>query len=93
MPTPQRKHRLLEAYTFPGFRPLARIRGLFGDPKALLLRLVRRPKKRPAAARVAKVGSVGMTDDVGARAIWAVPIGGYISSLNFAASIAVTVVP
>src|SRR5262249_42173729 len=40
---------LLDAYRFIGFRPLAHLQGVFGDPKARVVTLVRRSKKRPAA--------------------------------------------
>ena len=39
--SPKRK-RLLDAYQFPFFRPLEKIRGIFGDSKARLITLVRR---------------------------------------------------
>ena len=38
------KH-LIDTYRFPGFKPLATVRGIFGDPKARVIRLVRRGKK------------------------------------------------
>ena len=42
-----RKHRRLhDAYRFHGFRPASIVRGIFGDPKARILRLERRGKKR-----------------------------------------------
>ena len=42
-----RFHRqLTEIYRFPGFRPLSTIRGIFGDPKARVVRLSRRGKKQ-----------------------------------------------
>jgi transposase len=37
--------RLLDVYQFPGFRPKATIKGIFGDPKARVIRLERRQKK------------------------------------------------
>src|SRR3989337_128904 len=41
-----RKHRRLhDAYRFPGFRPASTVRGIFGDPKARILRLKRRGEK------------------------------------------------
>lgn len=40
--------RILDAYRFPCFRPLEKIRGIFGDSKARIITLVRRSKKRPA---------------------------------------------
>ena len=36
--------RLLDAYRFPGFRPQATIKGVFGDPKARVISLVRQKK-------------------------------------------------
>lgn len=36
--------RLLDVYRFPGFRPKARVKGLFGDPKARVIRLERLQK-------------------------------------------------
>ncbi len=41
--------KLLDAYTFPGFRPLAVVKGKFGDNKARIITLVRRQKKLYAA--------------------------------------------
>ena len=36
--------RLADAYIFPGFRPPQGVKGMFGDPKARLITLVRRGK-------------------------------------------------
>lgn len=36
---------LWDTYRFPGFRPLATVRGVFGDSKARIVTLVRRAKK------------------------------------------------
>src|SRR5260370_41021798 len=47
MPTPPRPRRLWDAYRFPGFRPHPTVTGIFGDPYARIIRLVRRSKKRP----------------------------------------------
>ena len=44
--------RLPDTYRFPGFRPLAIVRGIFGDPKVRLVTLQRRRKKRRAASAV-----------------------------------------
>ena len=41
--------RLTDAYAFWGFRPCARVCGVFGDPKARIVTLVRRAKKQSAA--------------------------------------------
>lgn len=43
------KRRLTDEYRFSGFRPLATVKGMFGDPKARIVRLVRRGKKLAAA--------------------------------------------
>jgi len=43
--------RLDDTYGFPGFRPSATVRGVFGDPKVRILRLQRRGKK-PSVALV-----------------------------------------
>jgi hypothetical protein len=40
-----RKRRLWDTYAFPGFRPEATVQGVFGDPKARIIRLARRSKK------------------------------------------------
>src|SRR5882724_3452642 len=47
MPTPPRPRRLWDTYRFPGFRPHPIVTGIFGDPYARIIRLVRRSKKRP----------------------------------------------
>jgi hypothetical protein len=43
-----RKRRLWDVYALPGFRPEATLRGVFGDPKARIIKLRRRSKKRGA---------------------------------------------
>jgi hypothetical protein len=40
------KRQLVNKYRFPGFRPQARIKGEFGDPKARIIRLERTQKKQ-----------------------------------------------
>ena len=49
MSTPKKSKRLLDAYRFPGFRPLPGLCGVFGDSHARVVRLVRRSKKRSSA--------------------------------------------
>ena len=41
---------LRDLYRFPGFVPLDRVRGIFGDHKAVVISLRRVRKKRPAAS-------------------------------------------
>lgn len=47
-----KKRRLQDEYQFPGFRPMSKIQGIFGDPKARVLILRRIQKKRFADAAV-----------------------------------------
>src|SRR3979411_3548176 len=42
----KRSRRLWDTYSFPGFRPEQTVRGVFGDPKARVITLKRRSKKR-----------------------------------------------
>ncbi|MEE8403589.1 MAG: hypothetical protein V3R93_07535 [Candidatus Hydrothermarchaeaceae archaeon] len=51
-----KRRSLLDAYRFPGFRPRATIKGIFGDPKARVIRLERRQKKRRAAFAAQRTG-------------------------------------
>ena len=37
----KKKRTLLDEYRFPGYRPRARIKGIFGDPAARVVTLVR----------------------------------------------------
>jgi hypothetical protein len=53
------KH-ILDAYRFPFFRPLEKIRGIFGDSKARIITLVRRSKKQ-SATPVVGLNLVGTT--------------------------------
>lgn len=55
-----KKRRLLDEYRFPGFRPRAAIKGIFGDPKARVIELKRRQKKvlAEAAELFAKVSTI-----------------------------------
>ena len=64
-----RKRRLWDAYAFPGFRPEATVRGIFGGPKARIIRLRRRSKKRDA-----------LVVDAGIRAGTIVRSGEYVIS-------------
>jgi hypothetical protein len=49
--TATKQQRLRDAYRSAGFRPIEQVRGVFGDPHARIVTLVRRSKK-PAAAGV-----------------------------------------
>ena len=91
MPTLKRKHRLLDAYAFPGFRPEPTVRGVFGDPKARVITLVRRSKKRLAAAVVGFIRA-GTTESSGGREIFPAATRGCFSNsrcgVSFAAALA-----
>jgi hypothetical protein len=41
-----KNRKLWDTYRFPGFRPAPTIIGIFGDPKARVIRLIRRGKKQ-----------------------------------------------
>lgn len=60
------KH-LRDLYRFPGFAPLQRIRGVFGDPMAVVISLHRNRKKRFAAsaARLTSAPTTNGTDRSG----------------------------
>ncbi|MCK6555778.1 hypothetical protein L6Q96_14570, partial [Candidatus Binatia bacterium] len=45
-----KRRRLQDEYRFAGTRPLATVRGVFGDRMARIVTLVRRRKKRNAAS-------------------------------------------
>jgi hypothetical protein len=80
----KRKRRLVDAYAFAGFRAQARVRGIFGDPKACVIDLVRRSKKRSAAA-AAEFTPVGTIGARGAFATCPAAIGACICNSRFAA--------
>jgi hypothetical protein len=87
MPKSIKRRRLADAYTFPCFRPLQRVQGMFGDPSARLVTLVRRGKKRSAARAVLRI-LAGTTDDVDGFATCRAPITAFTSTWRCAGSIA-----
>jgi hypothetical protein len=54
----RKNRRLLDEYRYPGFHPRAAIHGIFGDPQARVIQLIRRQKKRPADAAVRSRGAI-----------------------------------
>jgi len=50
--------RLQDEYRFPGFVPLARVKGIFGDPRAVVISLRRRQKKRNAGSAERGIGPI-----------------------------------
>jgi hypothetical protein len=59
---------LRDLYRFPGFTPRASVRGLFGDPMAVVISLHRRGKKLLAVFAVART-TVITTNGLGMSAI------------------------
>lgn len=57
----KRPRRLWDAYHFPGMRPLHTVRGIFGEPTARVITLVRRSKKRVAVCvgEFRQAGTIG----------------------------------
>jgi hypothetical protein len=77
-----KKRKLLDEYRFPGFRPRAEIQGVFGDPKARVIKLKRTQKKQYAGvvARFIGVITTGRCDGYG---IYHVEMHGYIWKWRF----------
>ncbi|MBM4307130.1 MAG: hypothetical protein FJ123_10375 [Deltaproteobacteria bacterium] len=53
-----KQRRLLDEYRFPGYRPRAEIRGVFGDPRARVIPLERTGKKRYAVVAERSIGVI-----------------------------------
>jgi hypothetical protein len=56
--------RLRDIYRFPGFVPLPNLRGLFGDPLAVIITLQRRRKKRSAVSVEPPIAATTTSDRV-----------------------------
>jgi hypothetical protein len=82
-----RKRRLWDAYTIPVFRPEATVCGIFGDPKARIIRLRRRSKKRDVEVVDACI-TAGTTARSVACAISPAATRGYFSSSKCGAYVA-----
>jgi len=52
----RKKRRLTDAYHFPPFTPQEAISGIFGDPKARVIRFTRRQKKQSAELAAQSMG-------------------------------------
>jgi hypothetical protein len=72
----EKKRQLLDEYRFPGFRPRADVYGVFGDPKARVIRLERTQKKRSVDV-VAKYTGAITTRRLGVYEICHVGMYGY----------------
>jgi hypothetical protein len=79
--------RLQDVYRFPGFVPLAEVRGIFGDPRAVVITLRRRRKKRAAGCAGERLAP-STTNGRAASAISPVATGGSTSTSRSVASIA-----
>src|SRR2546430_12180330 len=74
--TAKRRRRLWDSYWFPGFRPQPTVHGIFGDPKARVITLNRRSKKRAAGAAVMSRWA-GTTGKFGGGVIFRAATTGY----------------
>ncbi|MGD0886954.1 MAG: hypothetical protein ABSA46_19090 [Thermodesulfovibrionales bacterium] len=80
-----KKRRLLDEYHFPGVRPRSAIRGIFGDSKARIIRLVRTEKKRHVAVAEPCIGAA-TTKQCGGYGTCPVGMLGYTWKWRFGAS-------
>lgn len=87
-----KQKQLRDGYRFPGFTPSLSVSGLFGDPKARVITLTRRSKKRPVASAGA-CNAAGTTESDGSCAILPAAMRGFISTSSGAGSIAGVVAP
>lgn len=78
--------KLLDEYRFPGFRPLAAVKGKFGDNKAKVIQLVRLPKKRYADVAELFI-RVSTTEKSGKPGICPAAMPESISNLKYGVSI------
>ena len=81
------RHELRDAYRFPGFTPNRAIGGHFGDPRARVVVLSRRPKKR-AVVRVERRIARGTIAAYAGSATSRAATCGSISTLRSGASTA-----
>ena len=81
---PKHKH-LWDAYRFPGFAPEHTWAGIFGDPRARVLRLIRRGKKQ-FAVLVASAIALSTTGRPAGFAICPVRTNAFIWKWNFVES-------
>ena len=82
---PPSKKRLADSYRFAGFVPDTIVRGVFGDPKAVVITLKRREKKL-AARCVNEPGRPSTTGKFTGPGIYPQVTGACIWSLNSGAS-------
>src|SRR5512140_1384007 len=85
MATAPKRKRLLDAYRFAGFEPRDDIRGIFGDPLARVIPLVRRSKKQ-SARNAGGCIRAGTTERCERRATCRAPTPGFTWSSRYGAS-------
>jgi hypothetical protein len=78
--------RLQDLYRFPGFVPLPTIRGVFGDPRAVVITLQRRRKKLSVSAAAKRIAAITTSGHDGS-AISPVATNASISPSHFAGCI------
>ena len=83
--------RLQDIYKFPGFSPSAEVRGIFGDPRAVVITLRRRRKKLAVGRAAARVAPSTINGRVACATAPAATVGS-ISISRSAGSIALGVV-
>lgn len=81
------KKTLMDAYRFPGFRPIQIVKGRFGDSKAFVITLKRRSKKR-FAGDAGESGKASTISALNSSGIFPVVDAAYISKSKFAVWIA-----
>ncbi len=77
-----KNRKLRDEYRFPGFRPRAEVKGIFGDSKAQVIRLEQTQKKQYAGV-VAKFIGVITTRKFDGYGIYLVGMHGYIWKWRF----------
>jgi len=87
-----KKRRLLDEYHFPGFRPRSEIQGIFGDPRARVIRLKRIQKKRSADVAARHIGAT-TTRKCSGHGICPVGMPGYTWRRRYGESSARSAVP
>jgi hypothetical protein len=80
-----KNRKLLDEYRFPGYRPMAKIKGIFGDPKARVITLRRTEKKQYAVVAEQHIEAI-TTRRGDAYGIFHAEISGYIWKWKFGGS-------
>ena len=78
----EKNRRLQDEYRFPGFRPRAEVKGIFGDSKARVIKLERTQKKQYVGV-VAKFIGVITTREFDGYEIYPVEMHGYTWKWRF----------